>query len=93
MTDSLAQIAEEMHLLALALDNKPLKEMSERLNNERKWLLIRCEALAKRVNAAEGALLECRDLFSELRGDWSDNRGPCREGMMIIDKVLEGAKE
>lgn len=35
-------------------------------------------------------LRTCRILFEELRSDWSDNRGPCRDGMEAIDKVLEG---
>ena len=99
MSDSLALIAAELEQLAgvivdpedTRLDPFGLKlhELSERLDNERRWILTRAEAMAGRVNRAEGALGECRELFAELRGDWSDNRGPCREGMMIIDKVLE----
>lgn len=41
-----------------------------------------------RFNELEDALKACRELFVELRGDWSDNRGPCREGFEIIDRAL-----
>lgn len=48
--------------------------------------------LAARVEQLEGALAACRELFTELRGDWSDNRGPCREGFAIIDAALAGGR-
>jgi hypothetical protein len=35
------------------------------------------------------ALEKCRDLFTEIRGDWSDPRSECREGWRIIDEALD----
>lgn len=34
------------------------------------------------------ALKRCSDLFSEIRGDWTDPRNQCREGWRVIDEAL-----
>lgn len=36
------------------------------------------------------ALFRCNELFSLLRGDWSDNRHWCRQGWAIVEKALNG---
>jgi len=38
------------------------------------------------------ALGRCRELFSDIRGDWSDPRADCREGWAIIDAAIAKAK-
>jgi hypothetical protein len=34
------------------------------------------------------ALKRCRELFYEIRMDWSDPRSECREGVALIDEAL-----
>jgi hypothetical protein len=45
----------------------------------------------KNAHIAElrSTLEQCAVLFVDLRDDWSDNRGPCREGIALINKVLQ----
>src|SRR3990172_4188835 len=49
-----------------------------------------CPAASLRAeNAAFRAALEkCKELFTEIRGDWSDPRAECREGWAVIDAAL-----
>jgi hypothetical protein len=44
----------------------------------------------KHISSLEGALKECYEVFTFLRSDWSDNRGPCRHGWAVIDAALNG---
>lgn len=45
-----------------------------------------------RVKDLEGALRRCRELFSDIRGDWTDPRSECREGWAIIDAALNQSR-
>ena len=47
-------------------------------------------ACAGRVHMAT-ALGQCRDLFLEVRADWSDPRSECREGWALIDAAIARA--
>ena len=47
----------------------------------------------ERIKELEGALEKCGELFSEIRGDWSDPRSECREGWAIINAALSAGKE
>lgn len=48
-------------------------------------------ALRQEVESLREALTKCRELFSEIRMDWSDPRAECREGWAIIDAALQPA--
>lgn len=45
------------------------------------------DALVKALENAKAALEACSDLFSEIRGDWTDPRSECREGQDVIHKA------
>jgi hypothetical protein len=42
----------------------------------------------ERIEELEGIIEEMTKLFGELRGDWSDNRGPCRTGLGLAEQAL-----
>ena len=67
--------------------------MSE-INDGTTWR-ARADALAAASNmwrahaeALAEALDECKELFSAIRGDWSDPRAECRAGWAVIDTAL-----
>ena len=39
-------------------------------------------------DALRVALEKCRELFADIRGDWTDPRSQCREGWRVIDEAL-----
>jgi len=51
------------------------------------------EALAQALDEDTSVLEQCRELFLDLRQDWSDNRGACREGIALINSVLNQISE
>jgi len=60
--------------------------------------LLKCselEELCKSHDVMVEALKGCSELFSDIRGDWSDPRYECRSGQELIANALakaEGAK-
>jgi hypothetical protein len=48
------------------------------------------ERQAAEIERLRVALVGCRELFSEIRKDWSDPRSEIREGWAIIDAALTG---
>jgi hypothetical protein len=48
-------------------------------------------AFSARVEQLEEALSKCRELFSEIRADWSDPRDEIREGWAVIDAALKAS--
>lgn len=42
-------------------------------------------SLEQALQVAYTALQECYNLFSSIRGDWTDPRSDCREGWAIIN--------
>jgi citrate lyase beta subunit len=42
------------------------------------------DALVKALENAKAALETCSDLFSDIRGDWTDPRNECEEGQDVI---------
>ena len=47
------------------------------------------EHLQSQLASMREALTKCRELFSEIRMDWSDPRAECREGWSVIDAALK----
>lgn len=79
-----------MDLLDAKARVRELEAMAAEVMPLRKATTDRLVAAELALEAATKVLGECRELFVELRGDWSDNRGPCREGLAIIDAALAG---
>lgn len=44
------------------------------------------------VDELVSKLSRCRELFYEIRMDWSDPRDECREGMATLDAIMERIK-
>lgn len=47
------------------------------------------ESILGNADTLADALKRCRELFSEIRGDWTDPREQCREGWRVIDAALK----
>ena len=45
------------------------------------------ERLRKALEAADGALEKCDELFSDIRGDWTDPRHGCRMGWQTVEQA------
>jgi hypothetical protein len=90
--DHVSAEANKAIIAALARLEARLAEQHELIlrGQTREAEILRLEANCEALTAA---LRECRGLFSELRGDWSDNRGPCREGFRIIDAALATSEQ
>jgi len=50
------------------------------------------EQAAERQRDMIAALKVCRELFSEIRNDWTDPRSECRKGWTVIDAILVHAE-
>src|SRR5882672_9560367 len=51
------------------------------------------DTLRAALEAAKADLLKCSELFSSIRGDWTDPRTDCREGWSIIDARVKAIDE
>lgn len=65
-----------------------LDEYARRTAAERTEALRTIAALESQAAALREALEKSRDLFTDIRGDWSDPRSRCRQGWAIIDAAL-----
>lgn len=44
---------------------------------------------SERIEVLREALVRCRELFDEIRNDWSDPRSECRAGWAVIEGALK----
>jgi len=47
----------------------------------------------ERIEVLRSALTRCRELFDEIRNDWSDPRSECRAGWAVIHEALHATAD
>lgn len=70
----------------LSEDDKRLREYIVELEKQN-------ETARQQVTTLREALKKCYELFSDIRGDWTDPRAECREGWKVIDNALAATEK